>query len=398
MPSHDDAIGADPRTRPVPPRTANRGAADRPSQTGPSDEVETPLHELVDIADLEVRELTAMAEAAEEVPATKPKRWWVLPLRLAISAAMLAVIYVRVPSFDWSALVPQWQPSTFVWLAIALLLTLAGVVLSALRWKQVLRALDIRSPMGTLTNLYFAGQFVSNVLPTTIGGDVLRISRLARQTGDAADVFASVALERLTGWLVLPVLTLVGLAIDPQLRSLGQATRLALLAAAITLGGLILILVLAGNSRLGGRFRASHAESESGWRRFIGAVHVGVGRLRRRPVETASTIGAGFAFQLVLVLAAAAAARAMGISVGFTALLAFYPVVLMTQVLPIGIAGLGLRESAIVVLLTPLGVPTEQALGLGLMLYLLNLAAGLFGGPAFAVGGRQIERVGAPTS
>jgi hypothetical protein len=115
-------------------------------------------------------------------------------------------------------------------------------------------------------------------------------------------------------------------------------------------------------------------------------------------METASTIGAGFAFQLVLVLAAAAAARAMGINVGFTALLAFYPVVLMTQVLPIGIAGLGLRESAIVVLLTPLGVPTEQALGLGLMLYLLNLVAGLFGGPAFAMGGRPNQRVAEPAS
>jgi uncharacterized membrane protein YbhN (UPF0104 family) len=378
MASHDETFGADPRPPGVEPRAPRR---DR------SAEDEDVLHELVDYAELEVRELTALAEAGEAPPA-KPKRWWVMPLRLVISAAMLLVLYFRIPSFDWSALVPEWQASTLAWLGLALALTLGSVVLSAVRWQQVLHALDLRAPLRRLTSLYFAGQFVSNVLPTTIGGDVLRISRLSKDTGDSADVFASVALERLTGWLVLPLLTLTGLAIDPELRDLGQATHLAVLAALVTLGGLVLILVLAGNSRLGGRFRANHAEAGSGWRRFIGAVHFGVGRLRRRPGAPAATIGAGIAFQLVLVLAAAAAARAMGISIGFAPLLAFYPVVLMTQVLPIGIAGLGLRESAIVVLLSPLGVPAEQALGLGLMLYLLNVAAGLFGGPSFAIGGR----------
>jgi uncharacterized protein (TIRG00374 family) len=380
MASHDETLGSGPR----PP------GDHRPVRSAEDEDV---FHELADFADLDVRELAELAEAGE-APPPKAKRWWVMPLRLLISAAMLAILYVRIPAFDWSGLVPEWKPSTAAWLLVAFALTLVGVVLSAVRWKQVLHALDIRPPLRSLTTLYFAGQFVSNVLPTTIGGDVLRISRLAKKTGDAADVFASVSLERLTGWLVLPLLTFAGLALDSQLRSLGQATRLAVLAAVVTLAGLTLILLMAGNSRLGGRFRRPTGERETGWRRFISAIHFGVGRLRHRPAATASTIAAGILYQFVLVVAAAAAARAMGIDIGFTPLLAFYPVVLMTQVLPIGIAGLGLRESAIVVLLSPLGVPAEQALGLGLMLYLLNLAAGLVGGPAFAVGGRTRVVVG----
>ena len=44
--------------------------------------------------------------------------------------------------------------------------------------------------------------------------------------------FASVVLERLTGWLVLPIITLVGFAVNPGLRHLGSATRVALLLAA----------------------------------------------------------------------------------------------------------------------------------------------------------------------
>ena len=39
--------------------------------------------------------------------------------------------------------------------------------------------------------------------------------------------------------------------------------------------------------------------------------------------------------------------------------------------------------------LTPLGVPTEQAVALGLVLYALNLVMSLVGAPAFAMGSRR---------
>ena len=62
---------------------------------------------------------------------------------------------------------------------------------------------------------------------------------------------------------------------------------------------------------------------------------------------------------------------------------------LIAQVLPIGISGLGVREGAFVLFLTPLGVPAEQAVALGLVLYALNLVVSLAGAPSFAVGGRS---------
>jgi hypothetical protein len=58
-------------------------------------------------------------------------------------------------------------------------------------------------------------------------------------------------------------------------------------------------------------------------------------------------------------------------------------------VLPISISGLGVREGAFVLFLTPLGVPTEQAVALGLVLYALNLVMSLVGAPAFAMGSRR---------
>ncbi|MEO7571343.1 MAG: lysylphosphatidylglycerol synthase domain-containing protein, partial [Acidimicrobiales bacterium] len=215
-------------------------------------------------------------------------------------------------------------------------------------------------------------------------GDVLRVSRLSRETGESPKTFASVVLERLTGWLVLPIISVVGFLVNPPLQHLGRATQVAVGLAFVTLLALSILLYAVADQRIGGRF-----EARDGWRRFAAAVHLGLDRLKRQPAAAANVLLVGFAYQLVLVLAAVAAAQALGVRpAGLTALLAFFPAVAIAQVLPIGISGLGVREGAFVLFLGPLGVASQDAIALGLLLYLLNLGVSLLGAPAFAVGGR----------
>jgi glycosyltransferase 2 family protein len=357
---------------------------DHPTGQVPADASPASDPELRELAELPVDDLVDQAGQGTLDAPSANRRPWVLPLRIGLSLVMLVVVFTQIPDFDWNRLVPTWSAESTLWLAGAAALTLLGIVLSALRWHQVLHALGLRARMRRLVPLYFAGQFVSNVLPTTIGGDVLRVARLSKENGDTPDTFASVVLERLTGWLVLPLITFFGLAINPGLRELGYATGLAVSIAAATLLGLALLLFMADHPKLGGRFRSSE-----GWRRFVGAVHLGVDRLRRRPRAALGVLAAGLLYQFVLCLAALMAAEALGLTaLGLTPLLAFFPAVLIAQVLPIGISGLGVREGAFVIFLTPLGVPAEQAVALGLLLYLLNLGVSLLGAPAFAVGGR----------
>lgn len=309
-----------------------------------------------------------------------------LLLRIAVSIGLIAVLLWRAPDIDPEQLIPTWSAATFAWLAVAAALTGAGMVLATVRWRQVLETLGLHEPLRRLLSHTMAGQFVSNVLPTTIGGDVLRVSRLAKDTGESPSTFASVVLERVTGWLVLPVITLVGLAVNPGLRELGVASAVAFGVAVATLLALAGVLVAVGSERFGRR-----VDVADGWRRFAGAIHLGVNRLRAQPRSAVGVLAAGFAYQFVLVLSAVAAAQALGLgkAAGLTALLAFFPAVLIVQVLPIGISGLGVREGAFVLFLSPLGVATEEAIALGLLLYLLNLGVSLLGAPSFAIGGRH---------
>jgi len=305
------------------------------------------------------------------------------PIRLVLSAGLLVGIFWQLGGEMNPATLLGWvTPSALAWLAGAGLLLVFSYVLSTLRWMQVMRSLGLRSRFDTLLSHSLAGQFVSNALPTTIGGDVVRISRLSKNTGDSPGSFSSVVLDRLTGWIVLPLITLLGLLLNPSLRELGTQTRLVVAVALGTLVLLILVLYAADHRLLGGRFR-----NREGWQRFVAAIHLGLGSLRRRPMAVVSVVAVGFVYQFVLVLSAFMAAQALGIAVGLTALMVFFPIVLIAQVMPISIAGLGVREFMFVFLLSAVGVPDQQALALGLLVWILTVATSLLGVPAYAIGG-----------
>ena len=72
--------------------------------------------------------------------------------------------------------------------------------------------------------------------------------------------------------------------------------------------------------------------------------------------------------------------------------MAFIPAVLIIQVLPLGIGGLGVREGTLVVFLSGIDVSNEQALALGLALYALTLVNSFIGLPMLIFGWRKVPK------
>ena len=328
-----------------------------------------------------------MERQASELPAPSRKARWGLGLRMVVSAVLLAVLVSKI---DFEGALPKHRHlSTLAFFALAVLTATIGIVLSAWRWQRVLAAFGTPVRLRALTGHYFAGQFVGNVLPSTIGGDVLRIGRSARNINSRETAFAAVALERLSGFVALPLLCLFGFVVDPSLLESGTAW-VALLVSGIALAALAAILVLAAHPRLAGRFR-----DHENWMRFIGAAHIGVERLRGDPRAALSILGTALIYQVSVVLTVGFVILTLDAPVPVGAVIAFVPVVAMAQVIPISLSGLGVREGMFVLLLHPLGIPNGQAIGIGLLWYLTMLLVSLLGAPAFAVGHREDSAVGA---
>jgi glycosyltransferase 2 family protein len=307
---------------------------------------------------------------------------WKLALRLVVSAAFLAVLVNKVPGISDS--IPSGNPlHTALLLAAAVLTVMVGIVLSAWRWQQVLVVFDAPVPLRTLTGHYLAGQFVGNVLPSTIGGDVLRVNRCAKSVGSTPTAFASVVLERLSGMVALPLLVFAGFAIRPSLFHVAHAW-VALLVAAITLATLGLLLFAAGHPALGGRY----ADNEN-WARFIGAVFQGVDQARRAPRQMLRVLVGALVYQLSVVLSYLFIFHALELSVPIGGAVAFIPAVQMLQVLPISFNGLGVRESALVLFRHGLGIASAAAGTAGLLWYGSLVIVSMLGAPLVAIGQRS---------
>jgi glycosyltransferase 2 family protein len=316
---------------------------------------------------------------------------WKLALRLFVSAAFLAVLVTRVPGLRKS--IPKGDPlHTALLLGAAVVVVFIGIVLSAWRWQQVLVLFDAPASLRTLSGHYFAGQFVGNVLPSTIGGDVLRVSRCSNTVGSTTVAFASVVLERLSGMLALPLLVVVGFALEPSLFDV-EHTWVALLVAAITLTALALILFAAGHPGLGGRY-----SKNANWTRFIGAVFQGVDRARREPRQMLYVLAIAVIYQLSIIVSYLLIFHALRNSVSIPSAIAFIPAVSMLQVLPISFNGLGVRESALVLFRFGLGVSAAVAGTAGLLWYGSLVIVSMFGAPVLAVGQRTPHTEPAPES
>ncbi|MFP4353572.1 MAG: lysylphosphatidylglycerol synthase transmembrane domain-containing protein [Phycisphaerae bacterium] len=128
----------------------------------------------------------------------------------------------------------------------------ASIVCISIRWRSILKLQGVRISRWEALRLTFLGEFFSQVIPGTVGGDLVKAYYVSRHTHQRSGVLASVFVDRmmgLTGLAVLAtVMTLVVLAVgleDPQ--TIGKS----FVAAVVLLGcvGLALMLMLSRRLR-----------------------------------------------------------------------------------------------------------------------------------------------------
>ncbi len=305
-------------------------------------------------------------------------------LRIIVTVVTFFIIATKV-HLGW---IGQIGKRGFGLLTIAFLATLVGIALSAQRWSGALDVLKVKNKFSDLFKLQLVGLFASNFLPSTVGGDIVRARWLGRRSDQVAEGFASVIIERLTGWLVLPCLALIGIAFDPAMLHLGKVSGIIITVATATLTALLILItftIFKKQVKPGGRFRALSA--------VISSLEDAIKQFKEDPTSLVKLISWAIAYQLSIVTAALFAASAIHIAITWRELLVMVPTVAMLQVLPLTIGGIGIREGALVLMLQPLGIATTQAIEFGLVVYGINVLASLLGAPSFAMGAPRLETV-----
>ena len=121
-------------------------------------------------------------------------------LKILISAGLLGyLIYQANPENIFQVLSGVGQVNGFLYLGLAIFFQLLSVFIMTLRWQKLLQGYGHKLGLHKLSSFYLIGLFFNNFLPTSIGGDVVRIYNVVNETGDRTSGFASVIIERIIG-------------------------------------------------------------------------------------------------------------------------------------------------------------------------------------------------------
>lgn len=117
-------------------------------------------------------------------------------LRITGTLLSLALLAYLLWQQDWQELWRQVRGvSLWVWLG-CFGLYFSGQVFNALRWYTLLRSKQVQITFLECFKLILTGAFASNFLPSTVGGDVLRVMGSQPFTGSYTLSLASVLLDR----------------------------------------------------------------------------------------------------------------------------------------------------------------------------------------------------------
>ena len=255
-------------------------------------------------------------------------------------------------------------------LIAAALMASQGVVLGW-RWHRIVQRLGGRLPAGQAIRWVYIGLFFNQALPTSVGGDVVRVHYLSRAGSAPGLAFASVAIERGTGVALMAVMATLCL---PAVWGV-MGPHSARLALALTGPGIVAALVLLafGSGLLPGWLPSAVAMPlaafAKGLRQFIAC-----------PLALAEISVLGLASTLAALWAAYLLGHELGIELPFAAYVTLATGAVLMSVLPISLGGWGVRESVMVALFGSVGVAPERALALSLVWGVLPLLVSLPGG------------------
>ncbi len=285
--------------------------------------------------------------------------WRVLGTVLSLA---LLVYLIRLQGWEEFTGVLRQLPIAYFWIAIGLML--CSRICVSLRWYSLLHSAKVKISLGEALRLTFMMLFASNFLPTTIGGDLVRLAGAVHLRVDAGVSAASLVIDRLVGMAGMSSLAPVGLAVvlSPVSGLLNHAPRAA--------GFFPALLRLPGASwvyRKVEKFVRSTLRSSIYW--------------LRHPLSLVWALLCTYGHMLFTFLAVWVLLNGMHQPLSFWWIAGLWSLnYFVTTLVPISINGLGLQEVSTAYLYSHFGgVSTEASLALAILMRMLFVLASLPG-------------------
>jgi uncharacterized membrane protein YbhN (UPF0104 family) len=297
------------------------------------------------------------------------KKILLLLLRLAVSGGLLALAFRHV---NWSVLIDSIRHMNAAWFAAGVLILVAQLILAALRWRRIAEACGLSMRTSAAIRYSLIAAFFNQTLPASVGGDAARIWLLGREHGNWKAPLYSIVIDRCLGGVALALIVLACLPLAFALIA-QPAARLGLIFIGLGCLGAFTAALTAGALPWAwiDRWKAT---------RQARAVARICGKLFLSSWGGLGVLIASIVVHLASALAMWCIAQAIGAPLGLGAALVLVPPVMLCAMVPISIAGWGVRESAMVAILSYAHVGSSDGFLISVLFGAAGVLIGMVGG------------------
>lgn len=299
-----------------------------------------------------------------------------LVLRIGISIILLFFLF-KFQHVDTREVLKSIKNADKGLLLLALVIYFSAYILCLFRWDMLLKGAKIHLSLKRVIISFSGGVFFNALLPSTIGGDLVRSIDLATHTQRPREVVATVLLDRLSGYVGLVIVALLALLFGWKL----VEDKSVLLSVAIITGILVVALLVLFNRFLYSKInQILHSPRAGKIREAIKNLHQEIHIFRHHKKIIVNNLILSVLIQIVSPVTFYIIALSLGIKIDITYFFVYLPIISAITLLPISIGGLGLRDATTVFFFSKAGVSKDLAFAMSLINFSFILVYASIGG------------------
>ena len=305
--------------------------------------------------------------------------------KVLISAALL---YLALRNVNLPQLASRISLASLGWIGLAIGLTFLQIFAGVLRWREI--GAQCGAPLATRQAMRFnlIGTFFNQTLPSSIGGDAVRLWLVARGGAGWRAATYSIFVDRAIGLIALAIVVVASLPWSYSLISNPAGRSALLFVDLLALAGGLGFLVL-------GRLRWLWLNRWWGTH-HIHACAVIANRVifsrRHGPIVAVLSI----TVHVLAVVIAWCVVQSIAAPVSFDQVFQLIPPVMLITMLPISIAGWGVREATMGLAFGYAGLVTSEGVNVSLLFGAVSFIVGAFGGLVWIFSAEKAEKDAAP--
>jgi len=291
----------------------------------------------------------------------------------------LIIFYILFTYIDIEGVVKTIQNANIFYIFIALLAQLASTYLAAYRWRLIMKLLDFKERVSFYVQSYFKGSFFNQLLPSSIGGDAIRIIELGQHGYSKKEAFYGIFVDRVIGLVGLVILNLIANLSFYKL----FPVWLFQLINVVTISSIAGFVILMNLNRL--HFLSSFKISDLFYR-----LSKRLNKLYHSKKTLAVHLGISMIVHIFSILAVYAVALSVDLKLDFDVFLVAIPPIFLLTIIPVSLAGWGVRESAMVGILVLVGAAKSGVLAISILYGLILIISSLPGAYFWTVSKKRI--------